>query len=74
MNLKMSSLYEDLDRGDGVCRYFDLDTKLCSVYENRPQKCNVDMIYELYYSKILSREQYYDLNYKACERLKREGK
>ncbi|MCI9487268.1 MAG: YkgJ family cysteine cluster protein [Lachnospiraceae bacterium] len=41
MNLKRSSLYGDLDRGDGICRYFDGNARLCTVYENRPDKCFV---------------------------------
>ncbi|MDQ0480263.1 Fe-S-cluster containining protein [Hathewaya limosa] len=74
MNLRMSPLYSDLDRGDGVCRYFNCNIKLCSIYENRPEKCNVDKTYERYYKETMSKEQYYKLNYEACERLKKERK
>ena len=28
-----------LDRGDGTCRHFNEDTKLCLIYENRPLVC-----------------------------------
>lgn len=70
MNLRMSELYSDLDRGDGICKYFDLKSKLCSIYVNRPDKCNVDKIYDNYYKDIISREKYYELNYRACKLLK----
>ncbi len=33
MNLKMSELYSDLDRGDGICRYLDVASKLCTIIE-----------------------------------------
>lgn len=72
MNLKMSTLYHDLDRGDGICLYFDCNSKLCTVYKKRPEKCNVDKTYELYYKDQMPREQYYKLNYEACDRLKKE--
>lgn len=71
MNLKMSDIYNDLNRGDGICRYFDVETKLCLIYENRPEKCNIDKIYEKYFYNELTREEYYELNYKACRLLKK---
>lgn len=73
MKLKMSELYSDLDRGDGICRYFDVTSKLCSIYENRPDKCNVDKMYEKFYKDKISIEEYYELNYEVCNRLKRQG-
>lgn len=71
MNLKMSELFSDLDRGDGICRYFDVTSKLCSIYENRPDKCNVDKMYEKCYKDKIFIEEYYKLNYEACNRLKK---
>ena len=71
MQLSLSDLYSDLDRGDGICRYFDLDTKLCSIYEQRPVKCNIDRMYHLFFESKMSKEQYYELNYVACAELKR---
>lgn len=73
MNLKMSELYSDLDRGDGICRYFDVISKLCSIYKNRPDKCNVDKMYEKFYKNTISIEEYYKLNYEVCNRLKKEN-
>lgn len=70
MNLKMSELYSDLDRGDGICKHFDIETKLCLIYTNRPDKCNIDKIYDICYKEKMSREQYYELNYKACKLFK----
>ena len=74
MNLDKSSIYDDLNRGDGICVYFNEKTKLCTIYDNRPDKCNVDKIYELLYSDKLSKEDYYKLNYEACKKLKKEEK
>lgn len=74
MNVGKSSLYSDLDRGDGICRYFDHKSKLCSIYEERPGKCNIDKTYELQYKNVMTKKQYYELNYQACEILKKERK
>lgn len=74
MNLSKSSIYSDLDRGDGICKYFNLDTKLCNIYENRPIKCNIDKTYELCFKESMSRNEFYNLNYEACNKLKMRGK
>lgn len=71
MNLKTSELYSDPDRGDGICRYFDVTTKLCCIYKNRPDKCNVDKMYEKFYKNTILLEEYYELNYEVCDRLKK---
>lgn len=73
MNLKGSALYNDLDRGDGICIYFDYNKKLCKIYETRPDKCNIDKMYEKYYRNKISKEKFYQLNYEACEYLKERG-
>ena len=74
MNVALSEIYSDLDRGDGICKYFDCDTKLCTIYSIRPDRCNVDKMYKLYFEKYMTREEYYMLNYQACNKLKRENK
>ena len=71
-NLSKSELYSDLDSGNGICKYFDTITNLCSIYENRPIKCNVDKLYKLYFQDKMSIDDYYQLNYKACNQLKGE--
>lgn len=70
MNLQESNLYDDLNRGDGICRYFDTESKFCTIYENRPDKCNVERMYELVFKNSMSKEQYYKMNYAACNELK----
>lgn len=67
-NLNKSDLYKDLDRGDGVCKY--LKGNLCSIYDERPLLCRVDESFELYFKNTMSKEDFYNLNYKACRFLK----
>ena len=70
-SLKHSDLYADLDRGDGVCRY--LKGNLCSIYDHRPLKCRIDEGYEAFYKDIMTKEEYYRLNYYGCEQLKQKA-
>ncbi len=71
MNLAESDLYADLDRGDGICKYFIEETKLCSIYLSRPDKCNIDKMYEIYFRNYVSLEEYYHMNYESCSLLKK---
>ena len=68
--LNRSEIYKDLDSGDGVCRY--LEENLCSIYKDRPLICRVDESYELYFSSIYTKDEYYKLNIEACENIKKD--
>lgn len=71
-SLALSSIYQRLDRGDGVCKYFDERLSLCTIYDDRPIECNVDLMYEVYLSKMISRDEYYEQNYRICNELKKK--
>ena len=71
-NLNANSLYDDLNDGTGVCKYYDKETHLCTIYEDRPEKCNVKETYA-YYSNIMDYEDYLKYNYEACRKMKKEG-
>lgn len=62
-----SPLYKELDRGDGVCKY--LQGNMCSIYDKRPLLCRVDEAFEAFFEGKMSREEYYKLNYEACQKL-----
>lgn len=55
--------------GNGVCIY--LKNNLCSIYENRPEICNVDLMYEKYFSVMYTKQEFYELNEKACEKIQK---
>lgn len=61
-------IYPDLDNGEGICKFYDPETKLCTIYEDRPGYCRVvdskppDM----------SMEDWLNLNYKVCKILQDE--
>lgn len=55
------------DRGDGVCRF--LQGNLCSIYESRPDICNVEKMYPVFAS-IMSREEYDRAMADSCAQIK----
>lgn len=69
-----NSLYGDLNRGDGVCRYLDESTNQCTVYDNRPLKCRIDDMFHAHYKNEYSLTEYYALNHQACNQLKEKEK
>ena len=68
-NVHLSELTSYLDRGDGCCCHFDTSTKLCSIYDSRPDICRVDVQYVLNYRHLLSWEEFVKANLKACDLL-----
>ena len=56
-----------LDRGDGVCRF--LQGNLCTIYEKRPDICNVEKMYPAFAS-IMSREEYDEIMAESCVKIK----
>ena len=69
-NLKLSDLYQDLDRGDGVCKY--LVGNLCSIYRSRPLLCRIDESYDSFFKDFMTREEVYYANLEVCSELKKK--
>ena len=68
--LNKSPVYDELHNGDGVCRY--LVGNLCSIYEDRPLLCRIDESYEILFKEQMDKSKYYELNYKFCNKLKKQ--
>ena len=64
-------ILQELDRGDGVCKF--LQNNLCTIYVNRPLVCRVDECYTAFFQEKMSKEEFYQLNYQACEDLKKHN-
>lgn len=65
-NVEQHEWYRSLNRGDGLCRYLDEETNLCTVYEVRPDECRIDLMYERMFAEYMPREAYYAANTVAC--------
>lgn len=70
-NLDQSKIYNELNRGDGICTY--LHGNMCSIYNDRPLMCRVDECYEIYFKEFYTKEEYDNLNYKICKELQNKG-
>ncbi|NAR49377.1 YkgJ family cysteine cluster protein [Acinetobacter haemolyticus] len=68
-HVDLSGLTAYLDRGDGVCRHYDQDSHLCTIYDTRPDICRVDTYYEKNFKEILPWTEFVDLNLIACKQL-----
>lgn len=62
-------IYAFLDNGTGVCRYYDAEARVCSIYEIRPLLCRVEEGYKAYFSNI-PYTIYLDHVYAGCRILK----
>lgn len=58
-----------LDRSDGVCRHFDEQTHLCTIYDERPLVCRVEEYYQANLSSVVTWYAFIDLNVKICNEL-----
>ena len=60
-----------LDRGDGICRHYDVGSRGCGIYAERPDICRVDRQYELHYAQQYTWEEFVTMNLQACEILQK---
>ncbi len=60
-----------LDGDTDMCRYFDPDSNLCTIYPIRPLICNIEIGYHVYFPHI-SYEDFITMNKDACIQLKKK--
>lgn len=61
---------EELDRGDGVCKFLDEETNLCKIYDHRPDICNVKTLYCKYFKDRMTPEEYVRRTNETCKLFK----
>lgn len=66
----ISKILPDFDLGDGVCCHLDPSGK-CDIYETRPLICRVEDFWEKCLRGKISKEDWYETNYKSCDDLKK---
>jgi Fe-S-cluster containining protein len=42
------------------------EDNLCSIYETRPVVCNVEKTYEVYFARVMSKQEFEQMNRKIC--------
>ena len=55
---------------NGICDHLDQESNLCTIYDNRPDICRVDTLYENYFKKFkMSKKEFYIRNTSVCHDL-----
>ena len=67
--MSFGAAYTFLDRGDGICKYLNLNNNLCTIYENRPILCNVKEGYKKFFNDM-PYEEYISRTIQGCKKLK----
>ncbi len=57
------------DLGNGMCKYFDMSSNECMIYNNRPEICQIDKMYEIKYRTSYKKQEFYALNAQVCNTL-----
>ncbi len=60
---------KDYDLGNGVCKYLDVLTNSCVIYDTRPDICRVDKMFDDVYHEFFSKRDFYVKNAEACNSL-----
>ena len=69
-SLENNIVLEELNRGDGTCKYFDETHSLCKIYDRRPECCNVRIMWEKYFSHKFTWQHFISINKAICATLK----
>lgn len=73
-NISLVKKLKDFDLGNGTCKYYDVINFKCTIYEERPDICNVEKMFALKYHKFFSRNEFYILNANICNELQEKYK
>ena len=60
---------KDFDMGNGVCCHYNIEHSHCSIYDCRPNICNIDKMFALKYYKEFSKQGFYNVNVQTCNDL-----
>lgn len=69
----LHEFYIEYNDGNDVCKYFEEERRLCSIYDERPIFCRGKDLYLKYYRSVCSLDEFYAANKEICKRLRRES-
>lgn len=73
-SLAQNALFEELNRGDGICRHYDEQARDCRIYDTRDILCDVRRTFEQYFAHEFDWETFIDLNIAFCHSLNQNHK
>lgn len=56
-----------LDRGDGICRHYGMESRRCNIYDARPAICQVEKQFLMNYQQHYSWQTFIEINQIACQ-------
>lgn len=59
----------EFDLGNGTCKYLDIVSNACAIYDTRPEICNIDTMFEKEYIQYFPKKEFYILNANVCNHL-----
>ena len=69
-NISAIEELKSYDLGDGICKYFDVTSNSCTIYNDRPNICKIDKMFESKHRKYFTKEAFYMENTKYCNALR----
>jgi len=60
---------KDYNLGNGTCKYLNTITNNCEIYDERPDICKVDKMFNLKYYRYFSKVNFYKKNAEICNSL-----
>ncbi|MGI9280371.1 MAG: YkgJ family cysteine cluster protein [Endozoicomonas sp.] len=69
-NIKHIEPLSRMHNGDGVCVHYSPEIG-CAIYDKRPIHCRIDEGYEILFSQIVEKHEYYQKNADVCNQLQR---
>lgn len=62
----------EFDLGNGTCKYLDIVSNSCVIYDTRPDICNIAIMYNKQYKQHFQKKEFYILNANICNHLQKE--
>lgn len=72
-NIQKVEELKDFDLGNGICKYLDLISNDCTIYDSRPDICSIDKMFEKEYKTYFEKKEFYILNANVCNQLQEEA-
>lgn len=65
----LSEELKHFDRGDGACKHLEEGSHHCLIYQNRPEICNVQQMYNKHYADQYNWDDFVAVNMEACKQI-----
>ena len=71
-NISKVEELKSFDLGNGICKHFNSLKNECNIYDERPDICKVEKMFEIEYKKYFTKNEFYIENAKVCNALQKQ--